>query len=47
MPTNPKIVTKTCDRCKKAFFRKEDAQINSSEFKELCVQCSKNVNHEK
>jgi len=44
---NPKIVTKTCDRCQKVFFRKENDISTDPKYKEICVQCKKNVDHEK
>ena len=42
-----KIITKTCDRCKKIFFRKESDISTNPKYKEICVQCKKNVDHGK
>lgn len=42
-----KIVTKTCDRCQKVFFRKESDISTNPKYKEICVQCKKNVSNEK
>jgi len=44
---NNKIVTRTCDRCSKIFFRKENDVSNNPKYKEICVQCKKNVDNEK
>jgi hypothetical protein len=41
-----KIVIKTCDRCQKVFFRKESDISTNPKYKEICVQCKKNVSHE-